>query len=389
MTNKRIIFLALLFASLMGGALTMVLLWRLGVNFDHPAPGPVKNVIPVAASREETVYTPEEENNIRIYEQLNASVVNITTTEVSYDFFLDPVHEMGTGSGSILDQDGHILTNYHVIEQADYIHVTINGKNRYKAEVTGVDQVNDLAVLKIEAPRDQLRPIAIGRSRSLKAGQKVFAIGNPFGLSHTMTIGIISSLGRSIKSKQGFIIDNVIQTDAAINPGNSGGPLIDSNGRMIGVNTSIFTTSGGSIGIGFAVPSDTAVSVAGDIIKFGKVRRPWIGIIGQDVSSDLARYLDLPADSGVLVAEVENGSSADRSGIQGGDRRVRLGLYRFITGGDLIVQIDDRPVSGMTDLSSILLNHRPGDTVTCTLFRKGRKIQVSLQLIEKPRGLRL
>lgn len=223
----------------------------------------------------------------------------------------------------------------------------------------------------------------MGESASLQVGQQVLAIGNPFGLTHTMTSGIVSSLGRSIKSRAGYIIDEVIQTDAAINPGNSGGPLIDTSGHMIGITTSIFTTSGGNIGIGFAVPVTTVQRVIGDLIRYGKVRRPWIGIYGQDVTPQLATYLDLPSTGGVLVAYVEPGSSADQAGLRGGDHRVRIGRYRIILGGDLIVRVNDRTVSGMSDLTSYLLNRRPGDTVLFTLYRDGKEREIPVRMIEK------
>jgi len=324
-----------------------------------------------------------EQLNIRIYEELSPSVVNITTIEVAYDFFFSPVREQGTGSGSILDTDGHILTNYHVVENADYIQVTLADKSQFKAELLGFDEINDIAVLKVEATVEHLRPIPMGSSQDLHVGQMVYAIGNPFGLSHTMTSGIISSLGRSIKSKAGFIIDDVIQSDAAINPGNSGGPLIDSSGRMIGITTSIFTTSGGNIGIGFSVPVDTVRRVVNDLIRYGRVRRPWVGIYGQSMTPELARYLELPQPEGVLVAYVEPGSSADQAGIRGGTQRVRVGIYRVVIGGDYIVRMDDRPVTTTEDLTSYLLNRTPGDTVTLTLYRNGREMQVRMEMREK------
>ncbi len=332
---------------------------------------------------EKETLNPTERNNIRIYQLCSSSVVNITTVEVSYDFFLSPTREQGTGSGSILDTQGHILTNYHVVENADAIQVTLADKSQYKARIVGHDEVNDIAVLQITAPADRLHPITMGESTSLQVGQQVFAIGNPFGLTHTMTSGIISSLGRSIKSRAGYIIDEVIQTDAAINPGNSGGPLIDSSGHMIGITTSIFTTSGGNIGIGFAVPVITVQRVIHDLIRYGKVRRPWIGIYGQDVTPQLASYLNLPATSGVLIAYIEPGSSADQAGLRGGDHRVRIGRYRIILGGDLIVRVNDRTVSGMSDLTSYLLNRRPGDTVLFTLYRDGKKREIPVRMIEK------
>jgi len=363
-----------------------VIITRADAPLTSSAPLLRKSAPVLAESEPAARLTVEEENNIRIYDTLSPSVVNITTTEVGYDFFLDPVQEQGTGSGSILDAEGHILTNYHVIENADYIHVTISDKHKYRAEVTGFDEVNDLAVIRIKAPAEVLKPIPLGTSRDLKVGQYVYAIGNPFGLTRTLTKGIISSLGRSIKSKAGFIIDGVIQTDAAINPGNSGGPLIDSSGRLIGVNTSIFTTSGGSIGIGFAVPVDLVRRVVADLIQFGRVQYPWIGVSGQSLTADVASYLELPGEEGLLVAFVEKGSSADQAGIRGGDRRIRLGIYRLVIGGDYIVQVDDRKVTGQSEFTSYLLSKKPGDTVRVTLYRNGRKMEIPLRLVAKGRS---
>ena len=388
---KRTGFLLLMVACSFGGAiLALLLMWNLGLL----GPGAAAPGRPPAVLAETGPVPPDalaglEGVNTRIYEQLGPSVVNITTIEVSYDFFFEPAQEQGTGSGSIIDRNGYILTNHHVIENADYIQVTLTDKLKYKAEVVGIDEVDDLAVIRIQAPKEQLTPIPMGSSKDLKVGQIVYAIGNPFGLNRTMTSGIISSLGRSIKSKAGYLIDEVIQTDAAINPGNSGGPLIDASGRMIGINTSIFTTSGGSIGIGFAVPVDTARRVIADLIQYGKVRRPWVGIYGQDIGPELAKYLELPDEPGVLVAYVEPGSSAAQAGVRGGNRRLRLGIYRVVTGGDFITQVDGRSVANFSELTSYLLNKGLGETATLTLYRDGRKMNLPVKMLEKSKGLNL
>lgn len=382
--NKRTFILLTVLAGFTGAMAAFWVLMNLGI-LPQRAGGPPAVLAETAAGK----LTPEEEVNISIYERLSPSVVNITTIETSYDFFFEVSREQGTGSGSILDTQGHILTNHHVIEKADAIQVTLADKSKYRAKVVGVDEVNDLAVLKIDAPADKLRPIPLGGSRGLKVGQRVYAIGNPFGLTRTMSSGIISSLGRSIKSNAGFVIDDVIQTDAAINPGNSGGPLIDSSGRMIGVTTSIFTTSGGSIGIGFAVPMETVKRVVSDITGSGRVRRPWVGITGQDITPEVAEVLELPAESGVLVAYVESGSSAEAGGVQGGNRQIRLGMYRVVVGGDFIVGVDGRHVNGTTELSSYLLNRAPGDKVTLTVYRGKRKLDLTLTLKEKQKPFRL
>lgn len=385
---KRALVVSVILAAMAGSFLTVWTFRKMGWLSEKAARIPATALAESGKSEDRPLH-PSEELNVRIYEKLSGSVVNITTVEVSYDFFLDPVREQGTGSGSMLDEKGNILTNHHVIQNADSIHVTLGDKTNYRASVVGVDEVNDLAVLRIEAPPQVLKPIPVGTSSNLRVGQTVFAIGNPFGLTRTMTSGIISSLGRSIKTGAGFIIDDVIQTDAAINPGNSGGPLIDSQGKLIGVTTSIFTTSGGSIGIGFAVPVSTVVRVTNDILQYGKVRRPWIGIAGSDLSAELARYLRLPGESGVLVEYVEPGSSAAAAGVRGGNARVLLGMTRLIVGGDFITHVDGRPVAGMSDLTSYILNKRPGDAVKLTYYRDGRKATAEMALLERLKRERL
>ncbi|MBP7866904.1 MAG: trypsin-like peptidase domain-containing protein [Acidobacteria bacterium] len=382
--DRALIFWMLLLTAAGSALITVLVLWKLGFVQGSEA-GSKPPVLAEAPPHFPRKFSPDEEESIRVYEQLSNAVVNITTVEVSYDFFLEPTREEGTGSGVVMDNEGHILTNHHVIKNADYIQVTLADKSKYKAEVRGIDAVNDLAILKINAPKELLTPIPLGTSRNLRVGQKVYAIGNPFGLSRTMSAGIISSLGRSIKSNSGFVIDGVIQTDAAINPGNSGGPLIDSQGKMIGLNTSIFTTHGGNIGIGFAVPVATVVRVGNDLIREGRVRRPWIGIHGIDVTPDLARYLNLPEENGVLVEYVDPGSSAARAGVRGGNTRALLGRMRLIVNGDFIVQVDGRPVTSNADLAGYLLNLSPGETVKMNLYRNGRKVEISVPLLERGR----
>ncbi len=377
--KRKIFFILFFLLAFAAGVFTPILI-KSGEGFP-PFPAISDSVEKVFASDNTRVnLTPEEENNIRVYKNVNRSVVNITTIEVSYDFFFEPVGRQGTGSGSVLNKKGYILTNFHVVDGADSIQVTLYDHSTHKANIVGVDRVNDIAVLKIETSPKKLFPIVLGDSKHLKVGQKVYAIGNPFGLTGTMTSGIISSLGRTIKSRSGFLIDDVIQTDAAINPGNSGGPLLDSSGRMIGMNTSIFTTSGGSIGIGFAIPVNTIKRIVSDLIKYGRVLRPWIGIHGVDINEDLADILGLPVDEGVLVSYVDRGSSAYFAGIRGGDRYVKIGFYRIVVGGDIIVAIDGKEVSDMETLSSILLNKRPGDVVDVLLYREGKKIQIKMKL---------
>lgn len=329
----------------------------------------------------------DEETNIRVYGQVSPGVVNITRTIVEYDFFFAPMAtDGGTGSGCVLDTEGNILTNYHVIESADSLEVSLPDHAKYRARVVGFDKQNDLAVIRlVGAPRERLRPIALGDSSSLKVGQKVLAIGNPLGLQNTLTTGIVSSLGRRIKTEEGTLVDSVIQTDAAINPGNSGGPLLNTAGEMIGINTSIFTIrGGGNIGIGFAIPVNTVRRVATELIREGRVRRPWFGIEGYELNEDFASALNLPVQSGILIARVYRGSSADRAGIQGASQMVRLYNQRIRIGGDILTEIEGKPVTSREDYLLVLETKRPGETVRVTLYRGRSKIQKSVVLVEAP-----
>jgi|WetSurMetagenome_2_1015567.scaffolds.fasta_scaffold07766_5 S1-C subfamily serine protease len=329
----------------------------------------------------------EEETNIRVYSQVSPGVVNITQKVVEYDFFFAPVAtDGGTGSGCILDTEGNILTNYHVIESADSLEVSLPDHAKYRAKVVGFDKQNDLAVIRITgAPKERLHPITFGDSSALKVGQKVLAIGNPLGLQNTMTTGIVSSLGRRIKTEEGTLVDNVIQTDAAINPGNSGGPLLNTSGEMIGINTSIFTIrGGGSIGIGFAIPTNTIRRVVTELIRDGRVRRPWFGIEGYELNDDLASELGLPVQSGIMVARVYRGSSADQAGIKGASQMAILFNQRILVGGDILTEIDGKPVDALEELRLVLETKRPGDSVKVTFYRGRSKNQKSVLLVEAP-----
>jgi len=316
-------------------------------------------------------YDSEEQNNIAVYKKALPSVVNITSTAIAYDFFYGAVPQQGMGSGFVIDGEGHILTNFHVVEGARQLEVTTSDKKKYKAQIVGTDPVHDLAVIQI--PIKTVPQAEIGDSKSLVVGQKVYAIGNPFGLSGTMTRGIISSI-RSLKGERGYI-DEAIQTDAAINPGNSGGPLLNGHGQVIGINTMILT--GGveqSAGIGFAIPINTAKAVLDDLVRLGRVRRPEIGVRTIPIGPDLAGQMGLAADSGLLVVQVIPGSGADRAGLRGGTEKAYLGNSIIMLGGDLIVAIDGQSIEEQQDLSHVMQNHRTGDTVTITVYRgKERK----------------
>jgi S1-C subfamily serine protease len=322
----------------------------------------------------------DERNNIEVYHKAIPSVVNITSKTVAYDFFYGPVPEEGQGSGFIIDKQGHILTNYHVVGNATQVEVTLHNKRTYKAQVIGRDRGHDLAVVKIDAPG--VVPAVLGDSKNLQVGQKTFAIGNPFGLAGTMTRGIISSL-RPIRSPEGAYIEEAIQTDAAINPGNSGGPLLNSHGEVIGINSLIATGgSNQSAGIGFAIPINVAKAVLNDLITLGTVRRPTLGITTLPIGPELAQEMGLPADYGVLIVRTIPGGAADQAGLRGGNQRAYLGNTPIMIGGDLIVAIDGDSIGDQQDLANAMDKHRAGDTVTVTIYRGKRKMEVKVVLGE-------
>jgi len=323
---------------------------------------------------------PDEQNNVEVYHKAIPSVVNITTKTMAYDFFYGPVPEQGQGSGFIIDKQGHILTNYHVVGDATQVEVTLHNKKTYKAVVIGRDRGHDLAVVQIQAP--EVVAAVLGDSSSLQVGQKVFAIGNPFGLAGTMTRGIISSL-RPIRSPEGAFIDEAIQTDAAINPGNSGGPLLNSHGEVIGINSLIATGgSNQSAGIGFAIPINTAKAVLNDLITLGTVRRPSLGVVSLPIGPELAQEMGLPADYGILIVRTVPGGAAERAGLKGGNQRAYLGTTPIMIGGDLIVAIDGESIGDQQDLSNAMNKHRAGETVTVTVYRNKRKVDVKVVLGE-------
>src|SRR3984957_15188690 len=321
----------------------------------------------------------EEQNNISVYRKNIPSVVNVTSRVMTFDFFYGPVPQDGQGSGFVIDKDGHILTNYHVIESARQVEVTLHNRKKYKATVVGTDQAHDLAVIQIKAP--DLVPAVLGDSRNLQVGQKVYAIGNPFGLAGTMTRGIVSSI-RPVREPSGAMIGDAIQTDAAINPGNSGGPLMNWHGEVIGINTMILSSVGQNAGIGFAIPINTAKAVLNDLMTLGRVRRPALGVSTIAISPELADELGLPVDFGLLVIQVTPGGSADQAGLHAGNQRAYLGNTAITLGGDLIVAIDDQKVEDQQDLSQMMNNHRAGDRVKITIYRNKKKMDVSVSLGE-------
>ncbi len=314
----------------------------------------------------------DEENTIEIFRKSAPSVVYITSIEVRRNFFNLNVYEIpsGTGSGFVWDKDGRIVTNYHVISDASRLEVTLADHSTWKATLVGVAADKDIAVLQIGAPAGKLQPLAIGESRNLLVGQKVFAIGNPFGLDQTLTTGVVSALGREIKATNGRVIKDVIQTDAAINPGNSGGPLLDSAGRLIGVNTAIYSPSGASSGIGFAVPVGEVNRVVPQIIAHGKVIRPGLG-----VSLAPPALVQELGTEGVMILDVARGSSAEKAGLRG-TRQVRGGIIP----GDIIQKVNNDPIRDYDTLRDALEKYRVGDNVTLTLLREAAPVEVSVIL---------
>jgi S1-C subfamily serine protease len=330
--------------------------------------------------------TEDEKNNINVYEKVADGVVNVTSTAIQMDFFFNAFPTQGSGSGSIIDVKGHILTNHHVVANAQKLEVTLADESKWPAKLIGSDPDSDLAVIKIDAPKEKLKVIQRGDSKNLKIGQKVLAIGNPFGLERTLTTGIISSLGRTIRSDVGTLMEDIIQTDAAINPGNSGGPLLNSDGEIIGINSAIISPSGGSVGIGFAIPVNTAKKLIPELIAKGYVTYPWIGATIQSLIPEVAKYLKLKIDRGAMIAEVAKGGPAYKAGLRGGNKRIQVGNMIMIVGGDIVVKADQRDVKTNDELIRYIREKKPGDGILLKVFRKGKFEDVKVTLGERPRG---
>jgi S1-C subfamily serine protease len=370
-----------LFALVIAGAFFYFTTWRsnslTAVHptdwLSHPA-----NVEITEAAGNDTLDS-EEQNNILVYRKNIPSVVNVTSRTTTFDFFYGLVPQEGQGSGFVIDKDGHILTNYHVVADARQVEVTLHNRKKFKATVIGTDPAHDLAVIQIKAP--DLVPAVLGDSRNLQVGQKVYAIGNPFGLAGTMTRGIVSSI-RPVREPNGATIDEAIQTDAAINPGNSGGPLMNWHGEVIGINTMILSSVGQNSGVGFAIPINTAKAVLNDLMTLGRVRRPALGVRTIPISPELADEMGLPVDYGLLIVQVIPGGSADRAGLHGGNERAYLGSTLIMLGGDLIVAIDGQKVEDEDTLAEMMNDHRAGDSVKVTIYRNKKKIDITVPLGE-------
>ena len=389
-----------------GIALTLLVTWTTGLlqvperekeAGSAEAEGVIEKVLENASDSTQITGTPvqfsgsvssDEANNIQIYENLNEAVVNVTSVSFEYNWFLEPIPREGTGSGSIIDQKGYVLTNYHVIKKANELSVTLADGSNYRGDIIGVDPENDLAVIKFDPAGRRLATISFGSSANLRVGQKVLAIGNPFALDRTLTTGIVSGLGRPVRTDTGLLIKEMIQTDASINPGNSGGPLLNSKGEMIGINTMIYSPSGGSVGIGFAVPVDTARRVVPDLLRYGKVQRGWIDIVPVQLFPALVRYADLNVSEGVLVSEVEPGSNADQAGLKAGNQAVRYGRSIINLGGDIIVEVDGMAVATLMDLLGALEDNKPGETVEVKVLRGRREQTLYVKLSERSQNIR-
>jgi len=375
----------------------------------QPAPSPIiepaTQTTPVSFAEPERVQTAvasvlsdEEQTNVDIYDRLSPGVVNITSTSYTYDFFYQAIPQSGSGSGVVLDGDGHIVTNYHVIENAvenavryrtaPEIEVTLADQSRHQATVVGVDPSNDLAVIRVDSPDIDWTPVPFGSVEGLRVGQKVLAIGNPFGLDRTLTTGIISSLGRAIEATNGRIIEGIIQTDAAINPGNSGGPLLNTRGEIIGINTAIVS---GASGVGFAVPVSTVRRVTHDLVTYGHVRRAYLIGEGNLISlsslgRDVLGYLDLGTTSGVMIVSAPRGTPAAAAGLRGATEQLRYRNYVIPANGDVIVRVADRAVRSSSEIATVLESYQPADSVEVTVVRDGSPLSVTVDLGEEPVG---
>jgi S1-C subfamily serine protease len=319
---------------------------------------------------------------VNLYERVSPAVVHITSRTRVFNFFRGTVPQEGTGSGFIYDDQGHIITNQHVIDNAEDVEVVLADGTIAKATIVGQDAYNDLAVLKVDGvPANVLKPLPLGVSHNLKVGMRVIAIGNPFGLDRTLTTGVISALGRTIERDNEAALGEMIQTDAAINPGNSGGPLLNLRGELIGVNSNIRSPSGGSVGIGFAVPVDTVKRVAPDLIARGRYEHPSLGFNAYEINGDLADVLKLPVQKGLLIAQLQSGGAAEKAGVRAANQRLRTYGDDLLVGGDILIAIDGKPIATRDAMIIYLENNkRPSDMVTLTLLRDGKEITLSATL---------
>lgn len=378
-TYWKVITLVTLTVALLGCSLT-----NLGLPAPHPTqpstpmvivatPTPVPEGVVTSADAEELLL-------INIYKRVSPSVVNINVDASN------PLNS-SLASGFVYDTEGHIVTNHHVVQDAKRIWVTFFDGTRLEAQVVGSDADSDLAVIKVDRPAEFLNPVELGDSATIEVGQRAIAIGNPFGQDWTMTTGIISAIGRVFPQQSGFSLAEIIQTDAAINPGNSGGPLLDSHGRVIGVNTFINSPVPGSVGVGFAVPINLVKLVVPQLIATGHYAHPWLGITGRTIIQEIVEALDLPVTQGVLVEEVDSKGPSAKAGLKGGTREVEIEgfLNPVKAGGDIITAIDDVPVRNMDDIITYLQHTTVGQTVDLTILRDGKEMHISVTLGQRPK----
>ncbi|HEV7744590.1 MAG TPA: trypsin-like peptidase domain-containing protein [Pyrinomonadaceae bacterium] len=375
LSARQILVIALLSGMFAAGAIALV--DRMGSRF-QPSGSAFSEATPAGITNPATAS--DEQNNIEIYRTLSPGVVNVHSTSYARDFFGFVEPQEGSGSGSVIDQEGNILTNYHVIEGATKLAVSFGGQKNYAAQLVGGDPDTDLAVIKLtEKPKEPLTVITLADSDKLEVGQKVLAIGNPFGLDRTLTTGVISGLQRPIRARNGRPIEGAIQTDASINPGNSGGPLLDSQGRMIGINSQILSPSGASAGVGFAVPVNIAKRIVPQLLKSGEVRRPKLGIGTRDVAP-LKSQLDLPVPDGVIILQIAPGQAAAAAGLRG----VTQTENGDVAIGDIILGMDNEKIANTDDLYRLLDKHQIGDTVQLQILRSGRRMSVPVRLTPTP-----
>ena len=361
-----------------------------------PSPSPTPQVVVIVATPTPGPLPPAdsadsvEARRIAVYERVAPAVVNVTTQVLRSSFFWGTVPEEGSGSGFLWDREGHIVTNYHVIQGAQKVEVSFGGDVTLPATVIGADPLNDLAVIKVESAPAGVEPVEVGSSGNLKVGQTAIAIGNPFGqFERTLTVGVISALNRTIETDN-TVMRGVIQTDAAINRGNSGGPLLDSSGRLIGVNSAIYSPTGTSAGVGLAIPVDKVRRVVPVLLREGRYPHPWLGIegLGYELSPALARGLDLPVERGLLVARLYQDSPADQAGLRSARREVIVGNRRYLVGGDVVAAVDGKPTAKWEDLNSYLEEHTEvGQTITLTIVRDGKEMTVKATLVDTPESL--
>lgn len=372
LSARQILGIALLSAIFAAGA--VILFTKISSHF-QPHSAAFSEAMPAGVT--DPSLATDEQNNIEVYKAISPGVVSVKSTSYRQDFFGQVEEGDGSGSGSVIDEQGHILTNYHVIEGAQKLSVSLGGDKTYPAKVVGGDPDTDLAVIQIDAPHNQLNIVPLGESDQLIVGQKVLAIGNPFGFDRTLTTGVISGLQRPIYARNGRLIEGAIQTDASINPGNSGGPLLDSHGRMIGINSQILSPSGASAGVGFAIPVSIAKRIVPQLIKDGVVHRPKLGIVPRAVK-DLKDQVRMPTSDGILILGVAPGSSAAAAGL----RPTQYTEDGDISLGDIITSIDGEKLSSTDDLYRILDKHQIGDVVKVEILRENGRTVVPVRLLE-------